>query len=321
MRKTNREVSMRQWRVLLVGLLAACLVGCVTGKPVETTSLLQRFYPFRGPSGPDVIQMDLALIEGPVGDRYMNEELWQVADEQAVSPEKRAVLEDNGFRVGQIGGVTPAGLQERLTSHRTCPNPDRLQLHAGNPASVFIGPPQGRCRYSIHQESGSVPVDLEQAQCLLVVVPSLTGDGRTRLQFTPHVQSGKARHFFGPAPDRSGWLFQEQQPVERYSTLAWEVSLAPNEYVIVGACFDRADTLGHRCFIRPDENAPRQRLLVIRTGRVIAGVASENALSETVDDSTGRSPPLALQAAWPADGEAGADGRRDAAPRFRGGRE
>jgi hypothetical protein len=70
---------------------------------------------------------------------------------------------------------------------------------------------------------------------------------------------------YRPADDHSGWLMDNQRPAEDYTALSWEASLAPSEYLVIGGRYDRPDTLGHQCFVRPDETVPVQRLLVIRS--------------------------------------------------------
>src|SRR5947199_266853 len=97
----------------VLALLAGALAACVAGQPERS---LSRLGPagLGGPAGADVVQIDVALVERPPGDRYVNGELWQLADEQGVTLERKAVLEENGFRVGQVGGLPPAGLQALL---------------------------------------------------------------------------------------------------------------------------------------------------------------------------------------------------------------
>jgi hypothetical protein len=236
--------------------------------------------------------MDVALLECPVGDPIINHELWNSVDEQVVSLERKAVLEDNGFRIGQIGGITPARLQTLLTSEKSCVNPRRLFLHADNPTSLVLGPRAAVCQFELQQRDQPAPVSLTEAECTLSVTPSLTKDGRMRLQFTPQIRYGDKRLTPQAAPDGSGLMLAEGQPTKTYSTLAWELTLAPNQYLIVGARSDRQTTLGYRCFLRTDEPIPVQRLLVIRTSRTTP--------LESADDDTplSRTPPLVLQAAW-----------------------
>src|SRR5207302_1869503 len=107
-----------------------------------------------------------------------------------------------------------------------------ITLHAGTPTPVPLGRPLPVCRFTIRQEGRATPVELARAECGLVILPSLTDDGRTRLLFTPEVRHGDPVMLPGPTPDHSGWVLQNQQPREEYPALAWEVKLAPNEFVL-----------------------------------------------------------------------------------------
>jgi hypothetical protein len=239
--------------------------------------------------------MDVAILELPIGDRTINEDIWALADEQAFSMEAKAVLDDNGFRVGQVGGITPPELQALLTSERSCTQSRRIQLHADNPHYVTLGSAATPCRFQLHQGRDEVPVALEKGQYSLVVVPTLTEEGRTKLRFTPQIQTGSPRLLPRPKGDGSGWEWQEQRTAEDYTAMSWEVTLAPNEYVLVGGRYDCPNTLGNASFIRPDEPKPVQRLLVIRTARSDMGL-----MDETANDTPlplGPSPSLTLQAA------------------------
>src|SRR6266852_143518 len=101
--------DMRHGCVLFVGLFFG---GCILESP--TTGLWSRHHPFQGPCGSDVIQVDVAVLETPVADPILNQELWRLADEQGIAPEAQTVLDENGFRVGQIGGIAPKELQSLL---------------------------------------------------------------------------------------------------------------------------------------------------------------------------------------------------------------
>jgi hypothetical protein len=287
---------MRRGGALFLGLLATLLAGCATAKQVVSTSWMERLHPFRGPTGADVIQMDVALLVRPVGDPYINKELWTYADEQTVPLERKAVLEENGFRVCQVGGLTPAGLQTLLTSEKSCVNPRRLFVRAGNPTQLALGPTMAQCRFRIRQDGPPVAVSRDQAECLLQVVPSPTNDGRTHLQITPQIRHGETGTTLVAAKDGSGWIMQTERPTETLSTLSWEVTLAANEYLVVGARNDRPEALGYQCFFRRDETIPVQRLLVIRAWR--ASGPAPDGLTDPAEKAASRPLPLALQAAW-----------------------
>src|SRR5438128_12650702 len=107
---------MRSACAVLMALIAGSVVGCTSGAPGRSTAWFQTLPAFRGPVGPDVIQIEWAVIERPVGDHYINEDLWSLANEQIVPLERKDVLQDNGLRLAQIGGLLSAEFQEMLRS-------------------------------------------------------------------------------------------------------------------------------------------------------------------------------------------------------------
>jgi hypothetical protein len=249
-------------------------------------------------TGPDIVYMDVALIETQAGDAYLNDELWTQVDDQVVSLEQKAALDANGFRIGQVGGVVPATLQALLTSKRTCGDPRHIQQHAGKASRLPLGPVMPVCRFQIRQDERTTPVVLEHAECALVVIPALTPDGRIRLRFTPEIRHGQATMAPRPDPDRTMWLLQKQQPTETYHALSWEVTLSRNEYLVIGGRFDRPETLGRACFVWIGESASNQRLLVVRAAGPSVAAAGETHPA-TSDDGVpvDQAQPLALQAA------------------------
>jgi hypothetical protein len=289
---------MRRGQAPVLGLLIGLLVGCANDKPVRSTTWWERWRPFTGSAAADVIQIEVSLVEKPPGDRFINQELWTLADEQTIPLERKAVLEENGFHVGQLGGNTPDGLLTLLTSEKSNVNPRGHFVHAGQPTRLVLGPTAASLCYRIQQDGEPVDVSVGAAQCTFNMVANLTNDGRTRLQFTPQVRHGEKVLAPRAAADGSGFVLQEEWPTQSYSSLAWEVTLSANQYVIVGARFDRPETLGYECFVRREEALPVQRLLVIRTRRMAAPSSSEIFADSSDEELVSRNPPLALQAAW-----------------------
>lgn len=291
---------MRHGAALILVLFCGLFVGCATGQPARSsTSWLMKLRPFQGNPEPDLVLLEVVLLERPIGDSYINQAVWNDADEQIVSLEHRAMLEDNGLRVGQLGSITPAGLQTLLNSEKSCANPRRIQLRAGTTRTLLIGPLASQTRFTIYDQGETNEIALEQAEYTLVVTPSLTSDGKTRLQFTPQIRHGEKRLQFRPSGgEQASWALRENQPTEVYARLGWDVTLAPNEFAIVGARYDRVQTLGHQYFVRPEESIPVQRLLVIRTSRSILESPRDDADPTTdKDPDSSVPPPLAVQAA------------------------
>jgi hypothetical protein len=287
----------RLWAIL--GLLCGLAAGCLTGEPAAAPDRwLERLSPFQGKAAFDVVVMDVALVQVPVGDRYLNQDLWAAADEQIIPAERRGSMEDNGLRIGLAGAIPPEGLLNLIVSPRNCPEPRRIQTHTGNSTTVPLGSTFAELNFLLHDDAHPTgqPVSLADADIGLMVTPTLTPEGRVHLQFVPQVEHGKTALQPGPAADRSGWELQQQRPCERYPFLAWETTISPGEYLVVGACYDRRGTLGHRAFIRT-EPVPVQRILVLRASPLkpepMAGAIAD-------DPSFRKAPPLACQAQFTA---------------------
>jgi hypothetical protein len=236
--------------------------------------------------------MEVALVEQPVGDRYLNEELWSLADEQFVPLARKATLNDNGWRVGLISGVTPADLQALLTSERSCPDPRCRLLYSGSVATLDLGPVLKECRYQSPGEGELV--EFPQAVFQLEVRPTVTEEGHLRLHIVPkvaHQSSTSEPHWV-----TMNRLRRQDKASENCDPLSWDVDLDPNQLLVVGGQADRANSMGCQCFVRRGEIPPVQRLLVLRTTLVRT---TEGSLSADPVERAAlqRMPPLALQAA------------------------
>jgi hypothetical protein len=258
---------MRQWAALGVGLLTWLLVGCTAGKAVHSAAWRKGQPGLPAPDVSGTVQMEIALLDCPVGDPFINNDLWALADEQVVAPEHKAALEDNGFRVAQLGGLLPDELQELLSSKRSNANPRSRQVLKGHPAALNLGTTVPECRFELIKDGEPGEMSLEQARCQLVVVPEITADGKACLHFTPQVEYGEQIPHFHPAEDGSGWIYEYDLPRKTFPALGWDVTLAPNQYLVVGARFDRRRSLGFASFVQTDGDNTVQRVLVIRVSR------------------------------------------------------
>jgi hypothetical protein len=285
---------MRAGSALWVGLVIGLVVGCVDGPPRQSTSWLDRFRQGAAPSGPDIVAVDVAVIECPYGNPYLNQGLWAATDEQVVEVEVKAQLEDNGFRVGEVGGMLPGELQSLLASEKSCPEkPRSIQSRAGKPSQLLIGPNLAHGEYHLQRNGETTTVALDDAQCVLETTATPMDDGRVRLKIVPIVEHGAARMAPKPMADLSGWMYAQDRSTERYPQMGWELTLAGHEFAIIGGRYDRPGTLGNLCFLRSTEQPPVQRLLLVRAHPV--GIEALPPVAEATA-SAPRNPPLACQA-------------------------
>jgi hypothetical protein len=295
--RTGKPVAKRDWSILVMLVCLAASGGCaVLPEPVRNTSWLRRHNPFASDMAGETVQLDVTLVGRPIADPFVNEELWQHTDAMTVSLERKAAVEDNGFRVGQIVGMTPGKLQDLLTSERYCSNSRRHLIPSGNCVSLKLSPILARSDFVVQQGKQSLPVALDQACFCLDVKATLTGDGKTRLAFIPKVENGAAALPFEPDPEQQSWKIRTDKPCQAYPEAGWEVVLAPGEYLVIGAVLSKDKSLGHRSFVQEDEK-PVQRLLALRTGRPANGAGTP-----TLEDMARAqsSPCLALQASMSA---------------------
>lgn len=278
-------------------IVLATLSGCLWPEQVEPSNWMKQFKSQAIP--PDHALIEFALIERPLGDEYINGRLWQHTDELIVDLEKRGLLDDNGFRVGQLVGAPPHDFQQLLRSPRSCSNPKALIFPTGKTAPIFFPLVQPQLAYEFVQGTQRTEVELDQARHCLDVTARFASDGRTILTFTPKVEHGAPALPFQAAPERSAWELQTGKAAQKYPELSWEVTLGPNQYVFVGGRLDRAKTLGQSAFTQADGAGAVQRLLVIRNCR---SVTAAQAQATSVEDlvRADRTTPLAVQATMPA---------------------
>jgi len=273
-------------RHLLVGALVL-VAGCAPARPPALPAT-----PAPTSAEAAALYLDVALIEVPPGDPFVNDGLWQLGDEQCVALDVKPALEENGLRVCQVGGLLPERLQALLGAKRSCPSPRRLRAELDQPTPVQVGPRRPRVAFHLRAGAADRDVALTDARCVLEVVPSPGEDGALRLRILPRIQHGQARRVPRVERDAGGalrWSMEAREAIEDFTELSWEVPVGAGEYVVVGARVDRENTLGPALFLSDDEGEPRQRLLVMR----LTQRGGEAPLARSP-----RQAPLALQAGW-----------------------
>jgi hypothetical protein len=254
-------------RVLVLGLLFALGgAGCISGQSLRPKGLARQ--PLLSlPQGPDVVQLHVAVVERRLGDSYINQTLWASTDEQAAGIEQLALLENNGFRVGQVIGNLPSELLRMVENERYCGNQIGWFLRVGSSTPIKLGPALAKCNYLVKYDDFCREVSTEQANCKFLIEPTLTADGKTRLRFTPMVEHGEAIMTIEAVPEFSSWECQVKQQSHVYPELSWEVTLAPNEWLVVGTQLSQPRALGYQAFVNEEGATPIQRILVLRTNR------------------------------------------------------
>jgi len=280
-----------------LALILCTLTGCLGAEQIEHGTFLKRF---RDQAiTPDHALIEVALIERPVGDDYINHQVWKHTDELLVDLDRRKAHDENGLRIGQLVGAPPVEFQQLLTSQRCCINPHALIFPAGKTSTIWLGQTAPVSFFDFVEGRTRTELTFDQARCGLDVDARFDRHGRTILTLTPKVEHGEQLFPFRPVPERSTWELRIEKAAKKFPELSWEVTLGPNQYLFVGGRIDRLRTLGVTALTQLEGNLGVQRLLVIRNCRsVTAHEAHGNTVAELI--AADKTPPLALQATLPA---------------------
>jgi hypothetical protein len=282
---------MRLILAVALALGAGLLAGCVGG-PQSPDGPRGGPMPLTGPTGDDVVQLYVAVVEQPAASRFLTDDVWALADEQSVAPPDgpdvelkwKRLLADNGLRVGLLGGLLPDRLQHLVESGHGCADPRQVRFRAGRPWPIVLGPKWPRCYFRLRLPDGDQELDLEQGQCELQITPALHGPDLA-LHFTPAVRHGELSLEPRSVKEADGtlrWDMQAQQPIALLEPLSWRLRIAPDEVAVIGGRADKPGTIGHRCFVQEDAETPVQRLLVLRAARAGAAPVSDAALARSL---------------------------------------
>ncbi|MCX7699991.1 MAG: hypothetical protein N2039_03870 [Gemmataceae bacterium] len=279
-----------------IGLILAVigtysLLGCVPLSSVGRAIPLTRPKLMTASPEPPIIVMDIAPLVVPLGDRFVNEEIWTSLDEQILTTRQRHVLQQNGFRVGlAAGGRTPEGLRQLLTGKKTNPNPYQSRRQEGNAASVTLAKGIDECEVELHLNDKPEIRRYQQLVCQVKLVPSVDHDGSVRLQVTPQLEFEDPEKWSRLNP-RLALAVQGQRSTETFELLNFDLTLGDNDFLVLGARYDSPESLAARFFLSPDPQKPTQRLLAIRAAplsKISSSTSAQNNL---------RSQSLAAQAA------------------------
>ncbi len=287
-----------RWRALLLGLLLCPLAGCLNDRPARSTSFIDRFRGMGGPSGADAVFIEYAVIERPAGSSAINRDVWANIDEQLLTAEKRALLSENGLRVGVVGGMLPAELEAMIANPKSAIGHRQRRLYANNPAVLTVnGPvPQVECQLREALDLPPTTQKFEQAKFSIGITPTLRsfkdrGDCVV-LKCVPEIEHQDKKNWLPTGAAGPAWL--NGKPADRIEALGWEVTLSPREFLIIGTHYGRSGWIGNLIFGGEQANEKVQRLLIVRAGRLAtADTTSQPAPATAAKDGI---VPIAAQA-------------------------
>lgn len=213
----------------------------------------------------DGLVLRTGLIELPPGDPFLTTELWAAAG-KPVPHEQAVLLARNGLRVGVLGGLIPARFDALTASDATFKFGTDRTFKPGVPRVVPANGPLDRAVVRTVADLSADPAErtFAAAECGLSVTARPAAGGRVTLTCEPQIQYGDKELFLTAAADGSGFARTDHKPREAYPALRFEVTLAADEYLVVGPAADPDGTLGQALFLDAADGRVRQRVLVVR---------------------------------------------------------
>lgn len=256
-----------------LGRLALCLVfpaavGCLPLRDASTRDLLDRYNPFTAPAGqPNKVVLRTVLLDQPAGDPYLAKGLWAAA-QKPLPAAAAALLAENGFRVGTFTGNAPPEFLALLTDEAAV-RPTESTVPAGEAKPLPVNGPLPSAAFGVADEIGAAPrpFDLAVAECGLSVTATPADGDKLKLAFEPRVQHGERQGWLRPSADGTGLAWLDGKAQERFPKAAFDVTVNPGEFVVVGPSESPAGKLGGAFFFSFAEGRGRMRVLVIRAWR------------------------------------------------------
>jgi hypothetical protein len=224
----------------------------------------------------DSLVVESVLIERPLGDAFLDRELWTYTMPIGTS-ESRTLLSENGIRVGIIAGMPPTRFQQLLDTKADIVDPHLMTFNNRKETVIPTSGPAIECDYDLLADLAgkTEAVSLKQARCGVLVRPHALDDGRVKLWCEPQIQHGAPEVRFRPSEDGTQLTRFEEIPTEKYPTLGIEVLLRADECLVIGCNSQRHESLGTTLFGVESNGNARQRLVVIRTRMMNASGTSD----------------------------------------------
>lgn len=279
---------------LVLLMLAGCLPSAdsfvITEKKNENTL-------FKNIDESNSIRLDVAMVQIPMVEKNILESIWSLADNNAVGLEKKAVLEQNGFRITCFGKTPPSELLRLLGTEKYTPNPRRFHVKIGGSSVIPITGVMDSLNSMLAENDTAQDINLLDAQGFLKVSPVSVSENYYQLKLEPLVKSGKEKLLPRAVKTVSGsleWEIHSFKSERFLSELTCELKVEAGDFLVIGPSESPKDDLkllgSNFFYMRVGQNII-PRVLVLRCSKKNAS------LRDTIGEF-GKPLPLAIQASW-----------------------
>ncbi len=232
---------------------------------------------------PRKCMLRVAILDRSLGDPAINQAVWKVADEQAVSPEMRRALQVNGLKIGAITGELPPQLESVLHA----PPPHKVEpaiflLDDGDPTLISISEPLEQVSLLVNRDNRPYGKDYHKASGYFRVTATHDGTSSVALRFTPEIRHGPVQRSFQPLTEPSPYAPQQfkindGQQVDTLGDLSATLTLEPGQCAVIGCRPEQKRSLGAFLFTQGEANAEqrRQKLIMVWASRNQLGAIGE----------------------------------------------
>jgi hypothetical protein len=267
--------------LFLLGVLCAVPCGCsfsrdgagLFGQRSQVAGGQSRELPAI-PTSRDAIQLEIMLIERPVGDTLLGDSFWNEVDQVgSLEPETRLALSRNGFRIGHTGSEPPRALERMLelkSEFASGPNGSpqknlvgrRIVLASGGETEVQAGSLFSNCMVDIAGVDGVESKEFHDARFVFRVKAERDQDGWARIEFLPEIHHGAYR--LRRVPGGVGFQLRTSQDVYPLYSERFSLMLNVGEMAILTTDGENSSSVGGHFFLGDGANARVQRVLIVR---------------------------------------------------------
>lgn len=257
-------------------IVIAFSCGCTSLSDHRATRWLNQVNPFTAVTGEKVV-LRTYLLDQPAGDPYLTRDLW-TSLLKPLPAEKNALLAENGFRVGLLTGNPPYQFLSLAKSDDVVVKPMEHAILAGEPKAIPLNGALTESKFTAFVEIGAKPgqFTLKDAETAMSVTVTPLENDRVRVTLEPRVQHGSRMFGYKPTADATGFTWLDSKTQERFPSLKFEATIAPEEFLIIGSSETPANTLGGACFVTVNEQRSRMRVLVIQSSKMNAPTSSQS---------------------------------------------
>jgi hypothetical protein len=181
------------------------------------------------------------------------------------------------LRAGVVGGQTPRVLASRIAAAEDQSTPataaarleaepavrrSRMQIHRGQPGSIVTSGVYEELPLLVRDEDQLHGDSYKNVQGELVIEADPQDDRRVKLSLVPQWEYGDSRQQF--VGENGVFRLQSGKPKKTFRKLKFEVTLTPDQMLLITSLTDRKGSLGHYLFTEPRSGQVDQKLLVIR---------------------------------------------------------